>query len=507
VFLGSMREVVETQVEASLALATAAARAGQPAEAARLREQALQTSEQGRSRGLLDALTSAALDPAAASARAALFEALAAKRLRRDALLERHAEDDPRVAELGREINELRARIDLLDGQSQGATAGVETFALAARYVPPADVLVVEYLLGEQRSWAFLRDAAGLRVATLPAAAELETLARRVHAAWRQSGGSDEAAERALADALFAPLRASSAQSVWLVPDGALHIVPLAALAGRHGLEDRRWRLLPSIAATQLVAASRVSAGGAVWVLADPLYTRDDPRLSAQRAGAVDDDDDGVRAARGVEGLRRLPATALEAQAIRTQFGVQQPRLLTGAAADRAGFLAAAAARPRILHLATHAWSDPEDAGLATLVLSLFDAAGQPREGALRAHEIARLQLPAELVVLSGCETGLGRRIVGEGPVGLSHAFMRAGARTVVASLWPVADASTAALMAGMYRGLVAEGLAPEEALAQAQAQLRSRPRWRSPYYWAGFQVVTLEAGDRPDSARGSSDP
>jgi CHAT domain-containing protein len=244
-----------------------------------------------------------------------------------------------------------------------------------------------------------------------------------------------------------------------------------------------------------------------VWVLADPLYTRDDPRLSAQRAGAVDDDDDGVRAARGVEGLRRLPATALEAQAIRTQFGVQQPRLLTGAAADRAGFLAAAAARPRILHLATHAWSDPEDSGLATLVLSLYDAAGQPREGALRAHEIARLQLPAELVVLSGCETGLGRRIVGEGPVGLSHAFMRAGARTVVASLWPVADASTAALMAGMYHGLVAEGLAPEEALAQAQAQLRSRPRWRSPYYWAGFQVVTLAAGDRPDSARGSSDP
>ena len=77
--------------------------------------------------------------------------------------------------------------------------------------------------------------------------------------------------------------------------------------------------------------------------------------------------------------------------------------------------------------------------------------------------------------------------------MGLSHGFLQAGARTVVASLWPVADTATAVLMQEFYRQLIVEQQTPATALRRAQVRVRSQPRWAAPYYWAGFQVVTVD--------------
>ena len=99
------------------------------------------------------------------------------------------------------------------------------------------------------------------------------------------------------------------------------------------------------------------------------------------------------------------------------------------------------------------------------------------------------LTLPADLVVLSACETGLGKQIAGEGLVGLTRGFMYAGASRVVASLWKVDDVATAELMGRFYRGMLKEGLRPAAALRQAQMEMQAQKRWADPYYWAAFTI------------------
>ena len=141
----------------------------------------------------------------------------------------------------------------------------------------------------------------------------------------------------------------------------------------------------------------------------------------------------------------------------------------------------------RILHFATHSWASAEEPELSALVLSRFDPAGRLQDSTLWAHEIAALHLSADLVVLSSCDSGLGTAIHGEGLVGLSQAFYRAGVPRLVVSRWQVDDRAAAELMGRFYQGLLGEGLPVAEALRRAQLAIRADPRWRRPYYWAGF--------------------
>jgi len=104
-------------------------------------------------------------------------------------------------------------------------------------------------------------------------------------------------------------------------------------------------------------------------------------------------------------------------------------------------------------------------------------------------QDIYNLNLPAELVVLSACETGLGKSIQGEGLVGLTRGFMYAGATRVVASLWKIDDLATAELMAEFYKAMERDGMRPAAALRAAQIHMWKQQRWRSPYYWAAFQI------------------
>jgi CHAT domain-containing protein len=115
------------------------------------------------------------------------------------------------------------------------------------------------------------------------------------------------------------------------------------------------------------------------------------------------------------------------------------------------------------------------------------DRNGNPTDGFLRLHEVYDLSLAADLVVLSGCRTALGKEVKGEGLLGLTRGFLYAGASRVMASLWPVRDRATAELMRRFYRGLLQDGLPPAAALRAAQRSLRRDPRWRDPFYWAPF--------------------
>ena len=124
---------------------------------------------------------------------------------------------------------------------------------------------------------------------------------------------------------------------------------------------------------------------------------------------------------------------------------------------------------------------------LSGLVLSLVDHAGRAQNGFLQTTDVYNLKLNSDLVVLSACQTALGKELRGEGLVGLTRAFMYAGSPRVVASLWTVPDVSTAELMTRFYKGMLVNGLRPAAALRQAQISIWREQRWARPYYWAAF--------------------
>jgi CHAT domain-containing protein len=124
---------------------------------------------------------------------------------------------------------------------------------------------------------------------------------------------------------------------------------------------------------------------------------------------------------------------------------------------------------------------------LSGLVLSLVDEAGRAQDGFLSLHDIYNLRLPAEVVVLSACQTGLGKDVRGEGMIGPVRGFMYAGSPRVVASLWQVDDLATSELMKLFYKGMLKDGLRPAAALRAAQVDMWSQKRWRSPYFWSAF--------------------
>lgn len=143
----------------------------------------------------------------------------------------------------------------------------------------------------------------------------------------------------------------------------------------------------------------------------------------------------------------------------------------------------------RPLNFATHGLLNTNRPELSGVVLSLVDEKGTDKDRFLHLNDIFNLNLPAELVVLSACQTGLGKEMKGEGLVGLTRGFMYAGAKGVVVSLWSIQDAGTSELMKKFYHQLLEKKLNPVTAMRAAQLEMIKSEQWKSPYYWAAFLV------------------
>ena len=143
----------------------------------------------------------------------------------------------------------------------------------------------------------------------------------------------------------------------------------------------------------------------------------------------------------------------------------------------------------RYIHFSTHGLLNSVHPELSGLVFSLVNERGETQDGFLRAHEIFNVKLSPEVVVLSACQTGMGKSIKGEGLVSLTRGFMYAGAPRVIVSLWGVSDWGTTELMVRFYHGMLKEGMRPAAALRAAQVSLMNDKRWASPYYWAPFTL------------------
>ena len=251
--------------------------------------------------------------------------------------------------------------------------------------------------------------------------------------------------------------------------------------------------------------AGRQPAAKTVAVLADPVLQADDARVKQAGAGAKletirtpdssiaggAETDDLIRSAgeSGALSLERLPFTRQEAETILTLARDGKSYKALDFNASRATATSPELAEYRIVHFATHGLINSQRPQLSGIVLSLVDEQGRPQDGFLRLHDIYNLRFGADLVVLSACQTALGKRVRGEGLVGLVRGFMHAGAPRVAASLWNVKDEATAELMKRFYEKMLKDGLPPASALRAAQVSMWKEKRWEAPYYWAGFAL------------------
>ena len=154
--------------------------------------------------------------------------------------------------------------------------------------------------------------------------------------------------------------------------------------------------------------------------------------------------------------------------------------------ASRANVLTDGLTRFRLVHFATHGVVDARHPEMSGLILSLVDRRGKRQDGYLRLGDIYKLKLSADLVVLSSCDSALGRDLESEGIIGLPRGFLYAGAKSVIASLWKVNDDATATLMSRLY-ARIKKGESPSSALRGAQLEMVQDEHWANPYYWAAF--------------------
>jgi CHAT domain-containing protein/tetratricopeptide (TPR) repeat protein len=480
---------------------------------------AFEASERARARSLLDSLTEAGVDLRQGVDPDLLRNEQIAKRAFDDwAERQRRLSSAPGskagAAAFADEYRDLERRYDQVQAEIRSKSPRYAALVQpqpvglkeVQKQVLDAETLLLEYALGEERSYLWAVSSKDQASYELAPRAEIERAARRVYerltARLTVTGDQRDRRQRVeqadaeywqeagrLGEILLGPVaKRMAGKRILVVSDGALQYLPFAALPVPGGgnepvpmFVEHEIVSLPSasvLAVLRRETKDRKPPGKAIAVLADPVFEPDDPRLPATGGGA---------GRSGRPGFARLAATRQEADAIVAMAPGGTTLRAIDFDASRATAMSPDLAQYRIVHFATHGVFDNENPGLSAVILSMFDQRGQARDGFLRLHDIYGLRLPAELVVLSACNTALGKQVRGEGLVGIVRGFMYAGAKRVVASLWKVDDEATGELMSRFYLAVLRENQSPAAALRQAQLALWRQNRWRPPFYWAAF--------------------
>jgi CHAT domain-containing protein len=431
-------------------------------------------------------------------------------------------------------ISERLAELRRLRGLQQAGAASEASTQPAAlpvteieSYFATGDALLLEFFLGEERSYVWAVGGGRFEVHELAPQGEIEEQIRRTFALLtaRQEASVGPLRERArriqekdgafyreavfLSRALLGPIEGIDRfKRLFVVSDGALNYLPLGVLAhpARSGSAPDTY--VPLISTHEVVRApsvtsmlalqARASGRGSksdVAVLADPVFTADDTRLtlpgesSAPPKEELSEIETNLRGSgRTLASLSRLLGSREELAAI-AQIAPATAIQATGFMVDRTTAERVLKEPHRVVHFATHGVANDRYPELSSIVLSLFNEKGLPQDGFLRVQDISGMSVDADLVVLSACETALGHLIRGEGITGLVTAFLRAGARGVVASKWKVDDLATQQLMEEFYRGLLLQGMDAAAALRAAQVASWKRDRTKAPFHWGAFEL------------------
>lgn len=386
------------------------------------------------------------------------------------------------------------------------------------------DTVLLEYALGDEKSYVWVIDqhqitshelpksvrirelVDAFREALVPAqlrnaesAVEYQTRVRRVDQAYRLHA-------KELSRLLLGPITLAGPKRILIVPDESLQYLPFAALplpgsgSGKELLVNHfEVDILPSasvLGTLRKATGKRKPPTATAAIFADPVFEPDDERVLGHRARGVRSYAErpstlnrAIRDVGASQYVARLPASRDEANAIANVLRSKDPQAVHVALdfdASRDYVLKDGLTRFRLVHFATHGVVDTRHPEMSGLILSLVDSRGRRQDGYLRLGDIYKLKLSADLVVLSSCDSALGKDLDSEGIIGLPRGFLYAGARSVIASLWKVNDDATATLMSRLY-ARIRKGESPGSALRGAQLEMVQDEQWSNPYYWAAF--------------------
>jgi CHAT domain-containing protein/tetratricopeptide (TPR) repeat protein len=514
---------------------------------------ALQVSERARARSLVELLNEAnadirqGVDPKLLELERNLQQKLDATEKRRIELSNKPNTEaqtealEKEISALLEQNRQLKAQIRSLSPRYAALTQPQSLTLAQQQQLLDNDTLVLEYSLGEERSYLWAVSKTSITSYELPKRAEIETIAKQFNGLLKKprrismgsTFGEPKDAEVAskLSQILLQPVaKELGNKRLVIVSDGALQYLPFGALPNPNNLTPQPPSLqgkgeqesnspplvgeglgersltpllveheivyLPSVSTLAVLRKeinNRQPAPKAIAIFADPVFTSDDPRLKLPQQQLdkrnVNDLDLSRAAKRTGIKFDRLPFTRNEADRISALFPDGLRKKVFDFDASRAIATSPELSQYRIVHFATHGILNSTQPELSGIVLSLFDNKGMPQNGFLRLHDIFNLNLPAELIVLSACETGLGKEIKGEGLVGLTRGFMYAGSPRIVVSLWSVDDEATAELMTKFYQKMLQDKLKPAAALRSAQIEMLKNENFAAPYYWAAFTL------------------
>jgi len=509
---------------------------------------AFEASERSRARTLLDSINetrisiSEGVDPKQLARELSLRNLLDERAERYTQLLSSDATSKS-IPELSDEIRRLTAEYDELQGQIR-----VQSPHYAALVQPQpskliqiqkelldGDSLLLEYALGDENSylWAVTRES--FASFNLPKRSEIEKRTRHFRELMTARAGlpgekpldfqarlkameaqyPEVAAE--LSRILLGPVADQlGTRRVVIVAEGVLQYLPFGALPTPQSLQSSSFTPLiiehdivnlPSASTLAVIrreAPLRAIPDKTIAVFADPVFQPTDSRVrrlsstqsaTARVAARTAPAASVAQVLRGSDAvgikidLPRLPSTRQEAEAILAMVPEDRRMAALGFGATKAAVMNPDLKRYRVVHFATHTMLNDDQPDLSSLVLSLVDEKGNRQSGFLRLRDMYNLQLAAELVVLSACDTALGKEVKGEGLMSMVRGFMYSGTPRVLASLWKVDDEATSELMKEFYKHLLQEGMTPAAALRQAQITQMQKKSRQSPYYWAGFQL------------------
>jgi CHAT domain-containing protein len=535
---------------------------------------ALQAAERARARSLLDSLTEARANIREGVA-PALLERERTLQQKLDAIAERQARlandnhGDEEAAALKSETEKLLTEYQEVETEIRASSprysALIQPLPLSLkeiqqRVIDSADTLLLEYALGDEKSYLWAVTTSSIQSYELPPRKAIETATRNVYQLLTERNKDfkfEKPAQRSVriakADAdyvstssvlsqmLLGPVASQleKKKRLLIVGKGALNYLPFAALpepmnqgsgVGNQGSEtdngsrpvapgpqrplvvEHEIVSLPSastLAVLRRELMGRAAPPKTLAVIADPVFEKEDERVLGIKTGKRTNRPNNrsskerknanslaeplvLRSAPQsepdeVKEIHRLPFTRREADEILSMVPVTDRLKAVDFEANRAIATSPALGQYRYVHFATHGFLNTAHPELSGIVLSLVNRRGAEQNGFLWAHEIYNLRLPVEMVVLSGCRTGFGKEIKGEGLVGLTRGFMYAGSARVLVSLWDISDEASAELMAHLYKAMLKKHMSPAAALRTAQIEIMKEKRWEAPYYWAAF--------------------
>ncbi|MEA5504706.1 CHAT domain-containing tetratricopeptide repeat protein [Halotia wernerae UHCC 0503] len=507
---------------------------------------ALHINERSRARGLVELLTEARagirkdVDPKLLEQEQRLLQLINAREKQRFGIVNSSQIQDLPYKTLA---DKLQTEIDdLLNQHEQLQTKIRTTSPKYADLVYPQpltltqiqqqldqDTLLLQYSLGEKYSYLWAVTPNSIDTYQLPKRSEIEASAQDFYKLLQNRGnllssprgirieptGVSQSkhinSALKLSQLILSPVaKKLGKKRLVIVADGALQLIPFAALPDLTQAEtetevnyqpllvNHEIVHLPSmtaIATQRKALKGRKSTPKTLAVLADPVFTANDQRVTVKPENIVTDLDLSLeesalqRAAKNLnrDSWDRIPATRQEAKNILQLVSPKERLQAFDFDANFNWVNNSQLSQYRFIHFATHGFFDSKNPELSGIVLALVDKTGQPVRGYLRLGDIFNLNFPADLVVLSACETGLGKDVNGEGLVGLTRGLMYAGAERLAVSLWRVDDKGTSQLMQEFYKQMLQQGKSPNVALRDAQLKMWQQNEWRNPYFWSAF--------------------